>query len=237
MILQTESIRLQSSTTNHTTASEPHYVMDSGYYSESNLKQMKDFDVYMPDCNLSHSMKKKGKKNDRASKEESNPVPSLRFRYDKGLDEFICPRGHTLQYYRDFTLKQQNYREYRRTGCSKCDLYNECTTQRNRKQLCVKPETLDTLQWKDYSKRVSHSLWGIHGKYTQEMRSKLCTEKGKEIYKMRQWVVEGVFGLLTNIRGVDTFRRRTLANVGQEWTERCIAHNLGKLLGFRWGEC
>jgi len=68
------------------------------------------------------------------------------------------------------------------------------------------------------------------------MRDKLLTPAGKKIYQMRFWVSEGVFGLITSIRNGDKLLRRRLSRVNQEWTERSIAHNMGKLLSFRLAE-
>ncbi len=63
----------------------------------------------------------------------------------------------------------------------------------------------------------------------QRMRAKLRTVAGRKIYQRRQAVVEPVFGILKEQRGMRKFRRRGLAAVTTEWTLAAIAYNLTRL--------
>jgi hypothetical protein len=61
------------------------------------------------------------------------------------------------------------------------------------------------------------------------MRAKLRTPRGRNIYQRRQAVVEPVFGILKEQRGMRKFRRRGLAAVTTEWTLAAIAYNLTRM--------
>jgi transposase len=63
----------------------------------------------------------------------------------------------------------------------------------------------------------------------QRMRAKLRTAVGRKLYQRRQAVVEPVFGILKEQRGMRKFRRRGLAAVTTEWTLAAIAYNLTRM--------
>jgi transposase len=61
------------------------------------------------------------------------------------------------------------------------------------------------------------------------MREKLRSPAGRGIYRRRQAVVEPVFGILKEQRGMRKFRRRGLAAVTTEWMLAAIAYNLTRI--------
>jgi transposase len=63
----------------------------------------------------------------------------------------------------------------------------------------------------------------------QRMRRKLKTEEGKLVYGRRKAIVEPVFGVLKQQRGLRQFRTRGLANVGNEFTLATLAYNLTRM--------
>lgn len=63
----------------------------------------------------------------------------------------------------------------------------------------------------------------------QHMRAKLRSPAGRDIYRRRQAVVEPVFGILKEQRGMRKFRRRGLAAVTTEWMLAVIAYNLTRI--------
>jgi hypothetical protein len=62
------------------------------------------------------------------------------------------------------------------------------------------------------------------------MREKLRSPAGRGIYRRRQAVVEPVFGILKEQRGMRKFRRRGLAAVTTEWMLAAIAYNLTRIV-------
>jgi hypothetical protein len=68
-----------------------------------------------------------------------------------------------------------------------------------------------------------------------EMRARLATDEGREIYRMRKAIVEPVFGQIKDGRGFRRFSFRGRQKVEAEWDLICLTHNLLKL--FRAGVC
>jgi len=65
--------------------------------------------------------------------------------------------------------------------------------------------------------------------HRNEMRRRLMTAEGKELYKKRKQTVEPVFGQIKGARGFRQFLRRGLVAVQAEWALLCTVHNLLKL--------
>src|ERR1035441_2065634 len=63
----------------------------------------------------------------------------------------------------------------------------------------------------------------------EQMRQKLKTEAGRELYRMRKAIVEPVFGQIKEWRGFRRFLLRGLQKVRAEWKLICLTHNLLKL--------
>jgi len=63
------------------------------------------------------------------------------------------------------------------------------------------------------------------------LREKLRSASGRKQYQRRQAVVEPVFGILKEQRGMRKFQRRGLAAVNTEWTLATIAYNLTRMAG------
>lgn len=61
------------------------------------------------------------------------------------------------------------------------------------------------------------------------MRSKLATDEGKDVYRMRKAIVEPVFGQTKESRGIRSFLLRGFEQVQAEWSLICLGHNLLKL--------
>ena len=68
----------------------------------------------------------------------------------------------------------------------------------------------------------------------QQMRQVLNTEAGRALYRMRQTVVEPVFGSIKELRCFRRFKLRGLTRVQAEWQVICTTHNLLKLFRYQW---
>ena len=66
------------------------------------------------------------------------------------------------------------------------------------------------------------------------MRSKLRTEAGRTVYKMRKAIVEPVFGQIKEQLGFRRFSLRGKENVRREWRLVCAVSNLLKLFRSGW---
>lgn len=63
----------------------------------------------------------------------------------------------------------------------------------------------------------------------EQMKQKLKTEAGRDLYRMRKAIVEPVFGQIKEWRGFRRFLLRGLQKVRAEWKLICLTHNLLKL--------
>ena len=63
----------------------------------------------------------------------------------------------------------------------------------------------------------------------RQMRRKLRSRDGQQIYRQRKAIVEPVFGVLKQQRGLRQFRLRGLQRVGIEFTLAAIGYNLSRL--------
>jgi transposase len=63
----------------------------------------------------------------------------------------------------------------------------------------------------------------------QQMKQKLDTNAGRDLYRMRKAIVEPVFGQIKEWRGFRHFSFRGLQKVRAEWKLVCLTHNLLKL--------
>jgi transposase len=63
----------------------------------------------------------------------------------------------------------------------------------------------------------------------RRMRRKLQTDDGKLTYGRRKAIVEPVFGVMKQQRGMRQFRTRSIENVGNEWTLAAMAYNLTRI--------
>jgi len=68
----------------------------------------------------------------------------------------------------------------------------------------------------------------------EQMKQKLKTEAGRNLYRMRKAIVEPVFGQIKEWRKFRRFSFRGLQKVRAEWKLICLTHNLLKL--FRSGK-
>jgi len=69
----------------------------------------------------------------------------------------------------------------------------------------------------------------IRNPQLRRLRQKLRSPAGRAIYARRKAIVEPVFGVLKQQRGMRQFRTRTLAKVGIEFTLAALAYNLTRI--------
>ena len=63
----------------------------------------------------------------------------------------------------------------------------------------------------------------------EQMKQKLKTQAGQDLYRMRKAIVEPVFGQIKEWRGFRRFLLRGLQKVQAKWKLICLTHNLLKL--------
>ena len=71
---------------------------------------------------------------------------------------------------------------------------------------------------------------GWEGGLYQQMRDKLATDRGRQLYAQRKITIEPVFGQIKHNRHIDRFMRRGRAAAQSEWRLVTATHNLLKLV-------
>ena len=138
------------------------------------------------------------------------------FKYDGERDCYVCPAGEVLSP-RVKSRIETKYSErevmiYRaqRGICLSCEQKARCTTTNNKVGRAVS---------RDRYERVR-----------AQMRQKLKTEVGREIYGKRKYLIEPVFGQIKMTEKFIQFLLRGLERVKIEWKWAAIVHNLLKII-------
>lgn len=177
---------------------------DCGYWSKNNIDLIKqrNIDAYLPDRRK--KFEERGLKNNTLDK-----YHRVYFKYNKKLNEFICPEGRSLRL--KITNRDKNgnivSQRYFCSDCENCQVKSKCTKTKQ-KQLCID--------------------WKLEN-YKSEMRKKLNSKKGKRKYLERMSEVEPVFGNIIYNQNAGHFLCRGKPMVKIEFGLSCIAHNLIKI--------
>ena len=132
------------------------------------------------------------------------------FRFDKENDCYYCPAGITMPFKwiqkRD---DEPHLKQYIGDHYSICVLKNACT---NAKKRIISRDPREHLM--------------------EEMRKRLRTKEGNELYQERMSTVEPVFGQMKQNRGFTEFLLRGKDKTKVEFILMCIVHNVEKIEGF-----
>lgn len=142
---------------------------------------------------------------------ENAPYNAANFIYDKSTDSYTCPEQQTLEFYRTSENKKrgQHYKNYRTDACKQCPFQKECCPKKVVRRV-IKRETRQD--------------------FRDEMKQRLNSEQGQEVYKKRLHPIEALFAQLKYNLGYTQFLLRGLDKVKAEFTLMCLTHNLRKMI-------
>ncbi len=128
---------------------------------------------------------------------------------------YLCPQGKELTCHaRNQTNRYRTYDIYhaRPEDCAACPLKARCLskTTTSRRYLSV---PVDTQQ----------------PNLIDEMKAKIDTEQGKQIYGRRLAIVEPVFANICVQKRMNRFTLRTKRKVDVQWRLFALVHNIGKI--------
>jgi transposase len=190
-------------------------IADTGSFCEDNLVYLsgEKIDAYIPDQQFRKRDPRfidrdrhKSKKNTLYTKED--------FAYCAKTNTFVCPEGKRLKFHTHQTFDNTNGRVYWAllSDCKKC----------TRRAKCVRLE-----------KTRQRSLYVIekyfNRNYSEEMKAKIDTPKGRNIYSMRMGIIEPVFAHMCGAKGLNRFTLRGRAKVNIQWVLYCMVHNMVKI--------
>lgn len=215
------------------TASGTIVTADTGFANEANMKYLHENNIngYIPDNQFRSrdprfaDQKKKYKDKTRSKTEKIQRIPASAFTLDKVKKTCVCPAGETLWLRREAIDSNGNNKlffEGRLSKCRACTLKHQCMR---------KPESANDR--KGHGRQVSFILKKTRRPtYTDWMKQRIDSDKGKEIYSHRLSVVEPIFGNIGTNKRLNRFSLRGQEKVTGQWQLYCLVHNIEKISNY-----
>lgn len=209
---------------------------DTGFANESNMQYLHENAIngYIPDNQFrsrdpkfSDQKTKYGKRHQQHKKKKiTKLIPASEFDFDPINKTCICPAGQSISLR---TERQDNWGnrkvffEGRLLQCRHCTIKYECMKN---------PQSAD--HRKGNGRQVSFILEKKNGtaNYTDWMKHRVDSAKGKQIYSHRMSVVEPVFGNIGTNKRLNRFSLRGKRKVQGQWQLYCLVHNIEKLANY-----
>ena len=209
---------------------------DSGFHTEANMKEVMEqgIDAYIADTQFRKrdprfSEVDKYKERFRKERAEYYGVANLYrphrdFTISEDKTHCICPAGKRL--YRNggnVVVNGQRAIKFhgRKTDCRICELRERCLRHPDR------TEARQVYFFQGSAKSKPET-------FTQKMKRKIDSIRGRLIYNRRLGIAEPPFAHICSILGLDRFTLRGKPKVNTQWLFYCIVHNLTKV--HRYGE-
>ena len=205
---------------------------DSGFHTEANMKEVmtQGIDAYIADTQFrkrdprfSDADKYKERfKQDRADYYGTAADlyrPSRDFTMSEDKTHCICPGGKRL--YRNggnVVVKGNRAIKFhgRLTDCRVCELRKKCLRNPDR------TEARQVYFFQGRSDKKAET-------FTEKMKRKIDSIKGRLVYNRRLGTAEPVFGNICSTLGLDRFTLRGKQKVNIQWMLYCVVHNLLKV--------
>jgi transposase len=208
---------------------------DTGFCNEANMQYLHENHIngYIPDNKFrsrdpkfTEQKNKYGKRTDYKKIKTSSVIPASEFDLDPKNKCCTCPTGEAMWLKKNEGVdKRGNYKlffEGRLSKCRDCKCKQKCMTN---------PDSANTR--KGHGRQVSFILENKRApNYTDWMKHRVDSDKGKQIYSHRMSVVEPVFGNISNNKGLRRFSLRGKDKVQGQWKLYCMVHNIEKLANY-----
>lgn len=216
---------------------DPIITADTGYACEANMQYLYDNGIngYIPDNRFRqrdpkfteqkthHSTRRPitGKK-----KAATSVIPASAFDFDPVNLTCRCPAGEAISFRGQRPDQQGHLKvffEGRLLQCRHCELKARCMTN---------PASAN--HRKGNGRQVSFILEKTQraANYTDWMKHRVDSDKGKQIYSHRMSVVEPVFGNIGTNKRLNRFSLRGKQKVQGQWQLYCLIHNIEKLKNY-----
>ena len=205
-------------------------VADSGFHTENNMKMLmeEEIDGYVADTQFRKrdprfaeaDRYKERTRKERQKRDGTKSIYGLdKFTFADDLSHCICPAGKRM--YRsgsNVILGGKQAMRFRgnKSNCLSCNLREECIRKPD------KTEVRSVAYFKGLKKDGTES-------YTQKMKRKIDSIKGRLIYNKRLGTSEPPFAHIRSIMRLDRFSLRGKRKVNTQWLLYCIVHNLTKV--------
>jgi transposase len=209
-------------------------VADSGYHTEANMKMVMEegIDAYIADTQFRKRDPRfadidKYKERFRREQRELNGTKILyhprEFTITEDKKYCICPAGKRLYFKANVVINGYRAMKFhgRKTDCRVCGSREKCLKY---------PDRTEARQVAFFQGRSESAPYT----FTQRMKQKIDSIKGRLIYNRRLGTAEPPFAHIRSILRLDRFTLRGKRKVNTQWLMYCIVHNLLKV--HRYGE-
>lgn len=210
---------------------------DAGFHTEANMKMLarENIDGYVADIQFRKrdprfADRDRYKDRHREERRKLNKTPAdmftvKDFTFAEDKSYCICPAGKRL-YRNGGNVLIGNFRAIKfrgpKTVCRVCEVRTQCLKH---------PDRTEARQVHFF---VGRSKEGQET-YTQKMKQKIDSDRGRLIYSKRIGTAEPVFANLRHALGLNRFTLRGKKKVNIQWKLYCIVHNLLKVHRFGLG--
>lgn len=202
---------------------------DTGFANEENMQHCHDHGInaYIPDNQFRSRDPRFEDHLATPSRQRSTKhkaiIPLSAFQLDPVAQTCRCPAGKLLRLRKEGVDERGNHKvffEGRLTDCRGCAKKAQC--MRN-------PCSADDR--KGHGRQVSF-ITEKKASYTEWMRQRIDTDKGRAIYSHRMHVVEPVFGNIESNKGLNRLTLRGRNKVRSQWQLYSLVHNIEKLQNY-----
>ena len=204
---------------------------DTGYANEQNNRYLYNHNIngYVPDNKFRErdpkfaDQKKNHRKNPGLSSPQSKQFSASDFHFNARKKTCRCPAGESLWLKGERDDEHGNtkvYFEGRLSKCRVCHLSHFC--MRN-------PTSANDRQGNGRQVSFILSSKKKEPPYTQWMKKRVDSQRGKDIYSHRMSVVEPVFANIGTNKKLNRFSLRSKEKVQGQWQLYCLIHNIEKL--------
>jgi hypothetical protein len=207
---------------------------DTGFANEANMRYLHQHKInaYVPDNRFrsrdpkfTDQKQKYGKRHQGGKKKTDSMIPASEFNFDPIHKTCTCPNGASMWINHEGQDQRGNHKitfEGKLTQCRSCASKSHC--MRN-------PKSAD--HRKGHGRLVTFVLdKNKKASYTEWMKHRVDSPKGKRIYSHRMSVVEPVFGNITTNKRLNRFSLRGRTKVQGQWQLYCLVHNIEKIMKY-----
>jgi transposase len=207
---------------------------DCNYHNKDNLARCEEegIDAYIPDPQFRKRDVRFAERDrfkdglnprKRVKKSNRNPFTNDAFTWDEETQCYVCQNGKLLKRKaRAQQIRNIVYDMYRakEADCSVCPLRLKClSTPKTQSRYLLIP--ID----RSSEDKEKTSL-------VEQMKAKIDTPEGRDIYAKRLAVVEPVFANIRAQKRLDRFTLRTRQKVNIQWMLYAVVHNIEKIVNF-----
>jgi transposase len=206
---------------------------DTGFANEANMQYLHDqkINAYIPDKDFrSRDPKFQGQKDKYGKRHQDKrktpkTIPASEFQFNPIDKTCICPTGNKLSLRHESKDESGNLKiffEGKLLQCRNCSIKARCMKN---------PNSAD--HRKGNGRQVSFILErNQKANYTDWMKKRVDSEKGKQIYSHRMSTVEPVFGNMGSNKRLNRFSLRSKQKVQGQWQLYCMVHNIEKIMNY-----